>query len=155
MSKFFICKKCILVEQGTKGLHFGKKESKIGWNSQPTSQVILEDCRVPVKNLIGKEGQGFSIAMKGLNGGRVNIASCSLGAAQASIDACIDYMHQRKQFGKSLDQFQHLQFKLADMSTSLLASSKLPKLFQILRIIYLRIRGTRGSSDTLGVVIRR
>jgi isobutyryl-CoA dehydrogenase len=78
-----------------------------------------------VKNLVGKEGQGFSIAMKGLNGGRVNIASCSLGAAQASIDACIDYMHQRKQFGKSLDQFQHLQFKLADMSTSLMASSKL------------------------------
>ena len=98
------------MEQGTKGLHFGKKESKIGWNSQPTSQVILEDCKVPATNLIGKEGQGFSIAMKGLNGGRINIASCSLGAAQGSIDACIDYMHQRKQFGKSLDQFQHLQF---------------------------------------------
>ena len=77
---------------------------------------------MPVKNLIGKEGTGFSIAMKGLNGGRINIASCSLGAAGASIEACIDYMHQRKQFGKSLSEFQHLQFKLADMTTSLVAS---------------------------------
>jgi isobutyryl-CoA dehydrogenase len=77
---------------------------------------------VPVKNLIGKEGQGFSIAMKGLNGGRVNIASCSLGAAQASINECIQYMNTRKQFGKSLDQFQHLQFKLAEMATDLMAS---------------------------------
>jgi isobutyryl-CoA dehydrogenase len=84
--------------------------------------VIFEDCKVPVTNLIGKEGQGFSIAMKGLNGGRINIASCSLGAAQASLNAAIDYMHTRKQFGKSLDQFQHLQFKIADMGTLLLAS---------------------------------
>lgn len=101
---------------------FWKKESKVGWNSQPTCQVIFEDCKVPVKNLIGKEGQGFSIAMKGINGGRLNIASCSLGAAQGSINACIDYMHTRKQFNKTLDQFQHLQFKLADMATSLMAS---------------------------------
>ncbi len=82
----------------------------------------MENCKVPVSNLIGKEGQGFSIAMKGLNGGRINIASCSLGAAQASINASIDYMHTRKQFNKSLDQFQHLQFKLADMATDLMAS---------------------------------
>ena len=113
---------CILVEKGTPGLHFGKKESKIGWNSQPTCQVILEDCKVPVENLIGSEGQGFSIAMKGLNGGRINIASCSLGAAQASLNTAIEYMQTRKQFGKNLSEFQYLQFKLADMATSLLAS---------------------------------
>jgi len=113
---------CIMVEKDTPGLYFGKKESKVGWNCQPTAQVILEDCKVPVKNLIGKEGQGFSIAMKGLNGGRVNIASCSLGAAQASINECIQYMNQRKQFNKSLDKFQHLQFKLAEMATNLMAS---------------------------------
>lgn len=113
---------CIMVEDGTPGLHFGKKESKAGWNSQPTCQVIFEDCKVPVKNLIGAEGQGFSIAMKGLNGGRVNIASCSLGAAQGSLNSCIEYMHTRKQFNKSLAEFQHLQFKLADMATDLMAS---------------------------------
>lgn len=113
---------CILVESGTPGLSYGKKESKVGWNSQPTCQVILEDCKVPCANLIGNEGDGFSIAMKGLNGGRVNIASCSLGAAQASIDACVDYMHTRKQFNKSLDQFQYLQFKLAEMATQLMCS---------------------------------
>ncbi len=113
---------CILVEDKTPGLNFGKKESKVGWNSQPTCQVILDNCRVPAKNIIGKEGQGFPIAMKGLNGGRINIASCSLGAAQASINASIDYMHTRKQFNKTLDQFQHLQFKLAEMATDLMAS---------------------------------
>ena len=84
--------------------------------------VIFEDCKVPAKNLIGKEGQGFSIAMKGLNGGRVNIASCSLGAAQASLSTAIDYMKTRKQFGKPLADFQYLQFKLAEMATDLLAS---------------------------------
>ncbi|CAF0864879.1 unnamed protein product [Brachionus calyciflorus] len=113
---------CVMVEKGTPGLHFGKKESKVGWNSQPTCQVIFEDCKVPVSNLIGKEGEGFSIAMRGLNGGRINIASCSLGAAQGSINACIEYMHTRKQFDKKLSQFQHLQFKLADMATDLMAS---------------------------------
>lgn len=113
---------CILVEDKTPGLSFGKKERKVGWNSQPTCQVIFEDCKVPAANLIGKEGQGFQIAMRGINGGRVNIASCSLGAAQASIDACVEYMKTRKQFGKSLSNFQHLQFKLAEMATDLVAS---------------------------------
>lgn len=111
-----------MVEKDTPGLSFGKKESKVGWNSQPTAQVILEDCKVPANNLIGKVGQGFSIAMKGLNGGRVNIASCSLGAAQSSLTECIQYMNSRKQFGKSLDKFQYLQFKLAEMATDLMAS---------------------------------
>ncbi|XP_071527247.1 isobutyryl-CoA dehydrogenase, mitochondrial-like [Panulirus ornatus] len=113
---------CVLVEKGTPGLNFGKKEKKVGWNSQPTRMVIFEDCRVPASNIIGKEGQGFSIAMKGLNGGRINIASCSLGAAQASIDAAADHARVRKQFGKPLASFQNSQFRLAEMSTELVAS---------------------------------
>lgn len=113
---------CLLVEKGSEGLFFGGKEKKIGWNSQPTRQVILEDCRVPVTNRIGGEGQGFTIAMRGLNGGRINIASCSLGAAQSSVDQVRDYLPVRKAFGKSLSDFQYLQFKLADMATDLVAS---------------------------------
>ncbi|CAF4316634.1 unnamed protein product, partial [Rotaria socialis] len=113
---------CILVEKDSPGLSFGKKEEKIGWNSQPTRPVIMDDCEVPVENLIGNEGQGFEIAMRGLNGGRINIASCSLGAAQASIQKTGEYLKVRKQFGKSLEQFQHLQFKFAEMFTKLVAS---------------------------------
>lgn len=113
---------CVLVEKGTPGLHFGKKEKKVGWNSQPTRMVIFEDCRVPATNIIGKEGQGFNIAMKGLNGGRINIASCSLGAAQASLQAAIDHVKVRKQFGKPLASFQNSQFRLAEMATELVAS---------------------------------
>ncbi|KAG0206296.1 Isobutyryl-CoA dehydrogenase, mitochondrial [Mortierella sp. GBA30] len=113
---------CFIVEKGFKGLSFGKKESKLGWNSQPTRAVIMEDCEVPVENLLGAEGQGFSIAMKGLNGSRINISSCSLGAAQASLEAAIDHVKGRKQFGHALAEFQNTQFKLADMAGSLLAS---------------------------------
>jgi isobutyryl-CoA dehydrogenase len=113
---------CLLVEKGSKGLSYGKKESKVGWNSQPTAQLIFEDCKVPVKNLIGKENQGFSIAMSGLNGGRINIASCSLGAAQGALEAAIQNCRNRKQFNKSLDQFQYLQFKIAEMTTQLVSS---------------------------------
>ncbi|KAF9321307.1 Isobutyryl-CoA dehydrogenase, mitochondrial [Podila horticola] len=113
---------CFIIEKGFKGLSFGKKEVKLGWNSQPTSAVILEDCEVPIENLLGAEGQGFSIAMKGLNGSRINIGSCSLGAAQASIDAAIEHTKARKQFGQALTDFQNIQFKLADMATGLLSS---------------------------------
>ncbi|KAF9933972.1 Isobutyryl-CoA dehydrogenase, mitochondrial [Linnemannia zychae] len=113
---------CFIVEKGFKGLSFGKKENKLGWNSQPTRAVIMEDCEVPVENLVGAEGQGFSIAMKGLNGGRINIGSCSLGAAQASIEATLEHVKVRKQFNQSLANFQNTQFKLADMATSLLSS---------------------------------
>lgn len=113
---------CLLVEKGSKGLSYGKKESKVGWNSQPTAQLIFEDCKVPVKNLIGKENQGFSIAMNGLNGGRINIASCSLGAAQGALEAAIQNCRNRKQFNKTLDQFQYLQFKIAEMTTQLVSS---------------------------------
>ncbi|XP_055349304.1 isobutyryl-CoA dehydrogenase, mitochondrial-like [Paramacrobiotus metropolitanus] len=113
---------CVLVEKGTKGLSFGKKERKVGWNSQPTRALILEDCRVPKANILGREGQGFTIAMNGLNGGRVNIASCSLGGAQASLEAAIDHLKVRKQFGRPLADFQYLQFKVAEMAANLVAS---------------------------------
>ncbi|OZJ02370.1 Isobutyryl-CoA dehydrogenase, mitochondrial [Bifiguratus adelaidae] len=113
---------CFIVDNDMPGISFGKKEHKLGWNSQPTRAVILEDCEVPEENLLGSEGQGFSIAMKGLNGGRTNIASCSLGAAQAAIEAALEHTKVRKQFGQSIASFQNTQFKLADMATSLQAS---------------------------------
>ncbi|CAM4552375.1 unnamed protein product [Leuciscus chuanchicus] len=113
---------CLVVEKETPGLSFGKKEKKVGWNSQPTRAVIFEDCAVPVTNRLGAEGEGFSIAMKGLNGGRINIASCSLGAAHASVLLARDHMCVRKQFGETLSNSQFLQFKLAEMATKLVAS---------------------------------
>uniref|UniRef100_A0A8C5FFW4 Isobutyryl-CoA dehydrogenase, mitochondrial n=1 Tax=Gadus morhua TaxID=8049 RepID=A0A8C5FFW4_GADMO len=113
---------CVVVEKGTPGLSFGKKERKMGWNSQPTRAVIFEDCAVPVANLLGLEGQGFNIAMRGLNGGRINIASCSLGAAHASVQLARDHLLVRKQFGETLSNNQFLQFKLAEMATQLVAS---------------------------------
>lgn len=113
---------CLIVEKDSPGLHFGKKEEKVGWNSQPTRAVIFEDCKVPVGNLLGKEGDGFKIAMMGLNGGRINIASCSLGGAQASIEAALEHSKVRKQFGQPLASNQSIQFKLADMTTKLIAS---------------------------------
>jgi isobutyryl-CoA dehydrogenase len=114
---------CLLVEKdSTPGLSFGKKEMKMGWNSQPTRAVIFEDAIVPVENLIGVEGQGFNIAISGLNGGRINIASTSLGAAQASLDLVKDHLKVRKQFGQPLANFQHNQFNIAQMATKLVAS---------------------------------
>ncbi|HTZ80716.1 MAG TPA: isobutyryl-CoA dehydrogenase [Stellaceae bacterium] len=109
----------IVVEKGAPGLSFGKKEKKLGWNSQPTAMVIFENCRVPVANRLGEEGDGFKIAMMGLDGGRLNIAACSLGGARACLEAAREYMTQREQFGKKLAEFQALQFKLADMATEL------------------------------------
>lgn len=113
---------CIVVEKGTFGLSFGKKEKKMGWNSQPTAQVIFEDCRVPVANRIGAEGEGFRIAMMGLDGGRINIGACSLGTARAALDEAKAYVSERKQFGKAIAEFQATQFKLADMATELEAA---------------------------------
>jgi len=110
---------CILVEKGSKGLSFGKKEKKLGWNSQPTTMVILEDCRVHASNLLGGEGMGFKIAMMGLDGGRINIGACSLGGARACLEATQRHLVKRKQFGKPLAEFQALQFRLADMATEL------------------------------------
>ena len=112
----------IVVEKGTPGLSFGKKERKLGWNSQPTSMVILEDARVPAANRIGQEGDGFKIAMQGLDGGRINIGACSIGAARACLEAARAHLGVRRQFGKKLADFQALQFKLADMATELEAA---------------------------------
>ena len=113
---------CLAVERGTPGLAFGAQEKKLGWHSQPTAMVIFEDCRVPAENLVGAEGQGFRIAMAGLDGGRINIAACSLGAAQASLEIARDHLLQRQQFGRRLAEFQALRFRLADMATSLEAA---------------------------------
>ena len=113
---------CFLVEKGSKGLSFGKQEKKMGWNSQHTSMVNFDNCQIPLENIVGNEGEGFKIAMQGLDGGRVNIAACSLGGARAALEASISYSSERKQFGKSIDQFQVTQFKLADMATELEAS---------------------------------
>ena len=110
---------CLVVEKGAKGLSFGKKEEKLGWHSQPTRAVIFDDCRVPVANLLGKEGDGFTIAMMGLDGGRLNIGACSLGGARAAFEAARGYMLERRQFGQRLADFQALQFKLADMASEL------------------------------------
>ncbi len=112
----------VYVEDGTPGLSFGGLEDKMGWKSQPTAQVQFDDCRVPAGNLVGEESHGFKYAMKGLDGGRLNIAACSLGAAQAGLSATLRYMSERKAFGKSIDQFQGLQFHLADMEIELQAA---------------------------------
>lgn len=112
----------VIVEAGTQGLSFGGLEDKMGWRSQPTRQVQLDDCIIPKGNLLGVEGKGFSYAMAGLDGGRLNISACSLGGAQAALDATLAYMAERRAFGKSLDQFQALQFRLADLETELAAA---------------------------------
>ena len=113
---------CVMVEKGTPGLSFGRPERKLGWNSHPTTQVILEKCRVPVANRIGPEGDGFKIAMAGLDGGRLNIASCSLGGARQALELARRYMQERKAFGKPIASFQALQFRIADMATELAAA---------------------------------
>lgn len=118
----------IAVPADTKGIHYGKKEVKMGWNSQPTRTITFEDVRVPRANRLGEEGEGFKIAMRGLDGGRINIATCSLGAAQAALNAAQAYMLERKQFGKTLSSFQALQFKLADMATKLVAARQMVRL---------------------------
>jgi alkylation response protein AidB-like acyl-CoA dehydrogenase len=110
------------------GIDYGKNEDKMGWNSQPTRAISFEDVRIPAENLLGAEGEGFKIAMKGLDGGRINIATCSIGAAQACINHTQEYMHERKQFGKSIASFQALQFKLADMVTELIAARQMIRL---------------------------
>jgi alkylation response protein AidB-like acyl-CoA dehydrogenase len=113
---------CIAVEKGTPGLTFGAQEKKLGWKSQPTAMVMFENCRVPAGNLIGNEGDGFKIAMAGLDGGRLNIAACSIGGAQFCLDRTIEYMRERKQFGSRLSDFQALRFRIADYATELEAA---------------------------------
>ncbi|MEO0633066.1 MAG: acyl-CoA dehydrogenase family protein [Pseudomonadota bacterium] len=112
----------LFVEDGTEGLSFGGLEDKMGWKSQPTAQVQFDNCNVLAGNLVGEEGHGFKYAMMGLDGGRLNIAACSLGAAQAALDSTLAYMGERKAFGQPIDQFQGLQFRLADMEIELQAA---------------------------------
>ena len=112
----------MVVEDGAAGLSFGGLEEKMGWKSQPTRQVQFDDCPTPAENLLGEEGRGFTYAMAGLDGGRLNISACSLGAAQAALDATLTYMAERQAFGRSIDQFQALQFRLADMEIELQAA---------------------------------
>lgn len=112
----------VVVEKDTPGLSFGANEKKMGWNAQPTRVVTFEDCRVPVANRLADEGMGFTLAMNGLNGGRINIGACSLGGATEAFETAKEYVHTRKQFGRELAQFQVTQFKLADMATELDAS---------------------------------
>ena len=111
-----------VVENETKGLGFGANERKMGWNAQPTRAVIFDDCRVPASHRLGAEGIGFKVAMSGLDGGRLNIAACSLGGAQAALDKALAHTRERRAFGKRLDEFQALQFRLADMATELEAA---------------------------------
>ena len=113
---------CLVAEKGMPGLSFGAPENKMGWNSQPTAQVIFDNVRIPHENRLGQEGEGFRFAMMGLDGGRINIAACSLGGARACLDAARAYVQERRAFGKTLSEFQALQFKLADMATELEAA---------------------------------
>ena len=110
------------------GITYGKKEHKMGWNSQPTRTISFDNVRIPANHLLGQEGEGFKIAMKGLDGGRINIATCSVGAAQGALTQAQQYMQDRKQFGKSIASFQALQFKLADMATELVAARQMVRL---------------------------
>jgi alkylation response protein AidB-like acyl-CoA dehydrogenase len=119
---------CFMVPADAAGISYGKKEDKMGWNSQPTRLITFEDVSIPAEYLIGQEGEGFKFAMKGLDGGRINIASCSLGTAQAALNQAQTYMLERKQFGKTLASFQALQFKLADMLTELIAARQMVRL---------------------------
>ena len=115
----------LIVPKNAPGLSFGANEHKMGWNMQPTRTVIFDNCRVPVTNRLGDEGTGFKIAMAGLDGGRLNIAACSLGGAQSALSKALEYAGQRKAFGQTIDRFQALQFRLADMETELTASRQI------------------------------
>ncbi|WP_275544428.1 MULTISPECIES: acyl-CoA dehydrogenase family protein [unclassified Pseudomonas] len=119
---------CFLVPADAPGVRYGRNEDKMGWKAQPTRTITFEGVRIPASHRIGPEGEGFVYAMKGLDGGRLNIASCSLGAAQAALEQSLRYAEERKQFGKALSEFQALQFKLADMLTSLTASRQMVRL---------------------------
>ncbi|MGI4776844.1 MAG: acyl-CoA dehydrogenase family protein [Janthinobacterium lividum] len=117
-----------VVPADASGVSYGKKEHKMGWNSQPTRTIAFDSVRIPADHLLGSEGEGFRIAMKGLDGGRINIATCSVGAAQGALDAARGYLHDRQQFGKPLASFQALQFKLADMATELVAARQMVRM---------------------------
>ena len=119
---------CFLIPADLPGIEYGKNEPKMGWKNQPTRLVSLSDVKVSKKNLVGKEGNGFKIAMQGLDGGRINIATCSIGTAQSALEEAQKYMNQREQFGKKISEFQTMQFKIADMVTELIAARTMTRL---------------------------
>ncbi len=119
---------CFLIPADLPGISYGRNEDKMGWKSQPTRQVMLDNVRVPARYRLGEEGEGFAIAMRGLDGGRINIASCSLGTAQAALDQSLAYVQERKQFGQQIAAFQNTQFRLADMATELVAARQMVRL---------------------------
>ncbi|WOH37861.1 acyl-CoA dehydrogenase family protein [Thalassotalea fonticola] len=118
----------VVIPADAAGVIYGKAEEKLGWNAQPTRLITFEDVRIPVANLLGEEGEGFAIAMKGLDGGRINIATCSIGTAQQALNTALEYMKEREQFGKPIAAFQGMQFKLADMATELVAARQMVRL---------------------------
>ena len=118
----------LVIPADLEGVIYGKAEEKLGWNAQPTRQITFDNVKVPVENLLASEGEGFSLAMKGLDGGRINIATCSIGTAQQALNTAMEYMQEREQFGKPIAAFQGLQFKLADMATELVAARQLVRL---------------------------
>ncbi len=118
----------LAIPADSEGIIYGKAEEKLGWNAQPTREVTFDHVKVPCENLLATEGEGFTLAMKGLDGGRINIATCSIGTAQQALNTAIDYMKDREQFGKPIAAFQGLQFKLADMATELVAARQLVRL---------------------------
>jgi alkylation response protein AidB-like acyl-CoA dehydrogenase len=130
---------CLVVEKDTPGLSFGAQEEKLGWHSQPTAAVNFDNARVPVANLVGEEGDGFKIAMAGLDGGRLNIGACSLGGAQRCLDEAVAYVKERRQFGRTIAEFQNTQFMLADMATEIESARAL------LHIAALKV--SEGSAD--------
>jgi alkylation response protein AidB-like acyl-CoA dehydrogenase len=140
---------CVVVEKGAPGLSFGAPERKLGWKSQQTAMVMFEDCRVPVANRIGEEGVGFRIAMAGLDGGRLNIAACSLGGAQFCLDRTLDYMRERRQFGSRLADFQALQFRVADYAAELEAARLM------VRRAATAVTGREPGATTLAAMAKR
>jgi alkylation response protein AidB-like acyl-CoA dehydrogenase len=119
---------CLAIDANAEGIEYGSNLNKMGWNSQPTREIVFNEVRVPASRRIGGEGDGFKIAMKGLDGGRINIATCSIGTAQAALNRSKTYLQEREQFGEALANFQALQFKLADMATELVAARQMIRL---------------------------
>ena len=118
----------MLIPADAAGVNYGKKEHKMGWNAQPTRMITFDDVEVPISHRLGEEGQGFAIAMEGLDGGRINIATCSVGTAQQALEDAQAYVSDRKQFGQAIADFQNTQFKLADMVTELVAARQMIRL---------------------------
>lgn len=140
---------CLVIEKDMPGVSFGAQERKLGWHSQPTAQLMLDGVRVPAANRLGAEGDGFKIAMAGLDGGRLNIGACSLGGAQRALDETITYVKDRKQFGQAIAEFQNTQFKLADMATELEAARAL------LYLAAVKVTGGAGDKTRFAAMAKR